>query len=115
MKNIILSMIAKISRMEADAKQLTTQVEAQSLLLSALFLTVGKNGGPQEIIESVNKAINSVLDSDDDSMKSDATLLFEQFQSIISTTRLIDQADPELNADTLNAINGKGPDAVAES
>jgi len=115
MKNIILSMIAKISRMEADAKQLTAQVEAQSLLLSALFLTVGKNRCPQEIIESVNKANNSVLDSDDDSMKSDATLLFENFQSIISTTRLIDQADPELNADTLNAINGKGPDAVAES
>lgn len=113
MKNIILSMIAKISRMEADAKQLTAQVEAQSLLLSALFLTVGKNGGPQEIIESVNKAINSVLDSDDDDgIKSDAKLLFEQFQSIISTTRMIDQADPELDAEALNAMNGNSPDAL---
>ncbi len=115
MKNIILSMIAKISRMEADAKQLTAQVEAQSLLLSALFLTVGKNGGPQEIIESVNKAINSVLDSDDEAIKSDASLLFEQFQAIISTTRLIDQADPELNAEALNTLNGTSPDAVTES
>ena len=45
MKNVIISMIAKISRMDAEAKQLTARVEAQSLLLSALVLTLGKNGG----------------------------------------------------------------------
>lgn len=111
MKNIILSMVAKISRMEVDAKQLTAQVEAQSLLLSAVFLTVGKNGGPQEAIESVNKAINSVLDSADDVLKSDATLLFEQFQALIEITRLIDKADPELDAEALNALNGVTPDS----
>ncbi|TDS90320.1 sigma-S stabilization anti-adaptor protein [Rahnella sp. BIGb0236] len=111
MKNIILGMIAKISRMEADSKQLTAQVEAQSLLLSAVFLTVGKNGGPQEIIESVNKAINSALDSADEVLKSDAKILFEQFQVLIDMTRLIDKADPELDSDALNALNGIRPDS----
>ncbi|PKE27690.1 anti-adapter protein IraP [Rahnella sp. AA] len=111
MKNIILSMVAKISRMEVDAKQLTAQVEAQSLLLSAVFLTVGKNGGSQEAIESVNKAINSVLDSADDVLKSDAKLLFEQFQALIEITRLIDKADPELDAEALNALNRVRPDS----
>ena len=104
-------MIAKISRMEADSKQLTAQVEAQSLLLSAVFLTVGKNGGPQEIIESVNKAINSALDSADEVLKSDAKILFEQFQALIDMTRLIDKADPELDSDTLKALNGIRPDS----
>jgi len=51
MKNVIISMIAKISKMDAEAKQLTARVEAQSLLLSALVLTLGKNGGVREIIE----------------------------------------------------------------
>ena len=111
MKNIILGMIAKISRMEADSKQLTAQVEAQSLLLSAIFLTVGKNGGPQEIIESVNKAINSALDSADEVLKSDAKILFEQFQALIDMTRLIDKADPELDSDALNALNSIRPDS----
>ncbi|MBU9809038.1 anti-adapter protein IraP [Rahnella sp. C60] len=111
MKNIILSMVAKISRMEADSKQLTAQVEAQSLLLSAVFLTLGKNGGPQETIESVNKAINSVLDSADEMLKSDATILFEQFQALIELTRLIDKADPELDAEALSAMNGVTPDS----
>jgi len=34
MKNIIISMVAKISKMDAEAKLLTAQVEAQSLMLS---------------------------------------------------------------------------------
>ncbi|MBU9854222.1 anti-adapter protein IraP [Rahnella bonaserana] len=111
MKNIILGMIAKISRMEADTKQLTAQVEAQSLLLGAIFITVGKNGGPQEIIESVNKAINSVLDSDDEVVKSDAKILFEQFQALIEMTRFIDKADPELDSEALNALGAVRPDS----
>lgn len=112
MKNIILGMIAKISRMEADSKQLTAQVEAQSLLLSALFLTVGKNGGPQDVIESVNKAINSVLSSTDEVLKSDAQILLEQFQELIEMTRLIDKADPDLDAEALDALKNPRPESA---
>ena len=45
MKNIIISMVAKISKMDAEAKLLTAQVEAQSLMLSALLLPGRKNCG----------------------------------------------------------------------
>lgn len=38
MNNVILSIIAKISAMDAESKQLAAQVEAQSLLISALML-----------------------------------------------------------------------------
>ena len=42
MNNVILSIIAKISAMDAESKQLAAQVEAQSLLISALMLAIGK-------------------------------------------------------------------------
>lgn len=44
MKNVIYSMLAKISKMDAETKQLTAQVEAQALLLSAMLITIGKGG-----------------------------------------------------------------------
>jgi hypothetical protein len=44
MNNVILSIIAKISSMDAENKQLAAQVEAQSLLISALMLAIGQEG-----------------------------------------------------------------------
>jgi len=38
-------------------------------------------------------------------------ILFEQFQALIDMTRLIDKADPELDSDALNALNGIRPDS----
>ncbi|WP_421652471.1 sigma-S stabilization anti-adapter protein IraP [Pantoea stewartii] len=58
MKNVVLSMLAKISQIDAGMKQLTARVEARSLLISALVLAVSKEGGVTEVIESANKAIN---------------------------------------------------------
>lgn len=40
MKNVVLSMLATISHSDADMKQLTARVEAQSLLMSPLVLAV---------------------------------------------------------------------------
>jgi hypothetical protein len=52
MKNVIISMIAKISKMDAEAKQLTARVEAQSLLLSALVLTLGKTAASARLLKT---------------------------------------------------------------
>lgn len=101
MKNIIISMIAKISRMDADAKQLTAQVEAQSLLLSAMLLTVGKNGGMEQIVEGVKKAINTVLEESDNLLKTDTELLLSQFNNLLSLTQVLDKADAEIDVDSL--------------
>lgn len=64
MKNVIYSMLAKISKMDAEAKQLTAQVEAQALLLSAMLITIGKGGSFEEMVEAVKQAINAALNSE---------------------------------------------------
>jgi hypothetical protein len=102
MKNVIISMIAKISKMDADAKRLTAQVEAQSLLLSALMLTIGKSGGVREIIENVKKAINTAIEATDSPLKSDAEMLLAEFTELLAVTRLLDDADAEIDYKSLN-------------
>lgn len=104
MKNVIISMIAKISKMDAEAKLLTAQVEAQSLLLSAMLLTLGKQGGADEMVESVKKAINAALDSSDSPLKTDAELLLTQFNELLSITTLLETKDPEINLEALQEI-----------
>lgn len=101
MKNVIISMIAKISRMDADAKQLTAQVEAQSLLLSAMLLTLGKNGGMEEVVEGVKKAINTILEESDNLLKTDTELLLSQFNNLLALTQLLDNADTEIDVESL--------------
>lgn len=113
MKNVIISMIAKISKMDAEAKQLTARVEAQSLLLSALMLTIGKNGGVHEIIENVKKAINTAIDTADSPLKSDAEMLLTEFTELLSVTQLLDDAETKIDYQSLNALlsnnNGDSP------
>ncbi|WP_435945279.1 anti-adapter protein IraP [Dryocola sp. BD586] len=101
MKNIIISMIAKISKMDAEAKLLTAQVEAQSLLLSAMLLAVGKEGGLEHIVESVKKAINTALEASDNQLRSDTELLLSQFNELLSLTRLLAKADTEIDVEAL--------------
>ncbi|RWR00592.1 hypothetical protein ED28_17155 [[Pantoea] beijingensis] len=110
MKNVIISMLAKISKMDAEAKHLTARVEAQSLLIGALVLAVGKNGGVTGMVESINKAINSVLDSTDEVAKSDAELLLSEFQDLLAVTSLIEKSDAELDHNALTALDSLNKD-----
>lgn len=111
MKNVVLSMLAKISHIDAGMKQLTARVEAQSLLISALVLAVSKEGGVTEMIESANKAINTVIDSAecDDLLKSDAALLLSEFQSLLTISRAVDGADDEINYEGMTKLKGLSP------
>lgn len=108
MKNVVLSMLAKISKIDAEAKQLTARVEAQSLLISALILAVSKQGGVTEMIESANKAINIVIESSesDEVLKSDAAILLTELQELLTISRAVDHAEPEINHDGLAEITG---------
>ncbi|WP_313653534.1 anti-adapter protein IraP [Pantoea sp.] len=108
MKNVVLSMLAKISNIDADLKQLTARVEAQSLLISALVLAVSRQGGVTEMIESANKAINTVIDSaeSDEVLKSDAAILLSELQSLLSISTAVDSADTEINHEGLDKLNG---------
>lgn len=90
--------------MDAEAKQLTARVEAQSLLLSALVLTLGKDGGVHNIIENVKKAINIAIDSTESPLKSDAEMLLSEFTDLLSVTQLLDDAEAEIDFESLNKI-----------
>lgn len=107
MKNVIMSILAKISKMDAETKELTVRVEAQALLLSALFITVSKKGGVEEMVASVNKAINTVMDTSDDVMKYDAELLLQYFQELISTAKMVNDAASDDNAHMMDSTEIK--------
>lgn len=108
MKNVVLSMLAKISKIDAETKHLTARVEAQSLLISALVLAVSKQGGVTEMIESANKAINTVIDSadSDDMLRSDAAILLNELQDLLTISRAVDAADKDINHEGLADISG---------
>ncbi|EOI5729533.1 anti-adapter protein IraP [Cronobacter malonaticus] len=105
MNNVIYSMIAKISKMDAEAKILTAQVEAQALLLSAMLMTIGKNGGMDEMIEGVKKAINAALDAEDNAFKSDTEILLNQFNELLSIACVLDKEKPELDIEALRKLS----------
>lgn len=107
MKNVVLSMLAKISHIDADMKQLTARVEAQSLLISSLVLAVRRNGGVTEMIESANKAINTVIDSaeSDELLKSDAAILLSELQALMSISTAVDSADEQINHEALDKLS----------
>ncbi len=87
----------KFQRWMQKNKQLAAQVEAQSLLISALMLAIGEEGGVAELVGNVTKAINSVLESSEDILKSDAELLLTKFQEQIALTQLINTHEDKIN------------------
>lgn len=107
MKNLILGVIAKISKMDAEAKQLTAKVEAQSLLIGALLLTIGKNGGMNEMLENVRKAINAALDAADTPLKTDAEILLNEFNNLLQLTQLLETNEADIDLESLKAKPGE--------
>lgn len=59
------------------------------------------------MIESANKAINTVIDSAecDDLLKSDAALLLSEFQNLLTISRAVDEADEEINHQGIAELN----------
>lgn len=108
MKNVVLSMLAKISHIDADMKQLTARVEAQSLLISALVLAVSRQGGVTEMIDAANKAVNTVIDSaeNDEVLRSDAAILLSELQNLLTISQAVDKADGEINHAGLSELTG---------
>ena len=66
--------------------------------------TLGKNGGVREIIENVKKAINTAVDVSDTPLKSDAEMLLSEFTDLLSVTQLLDDAESEIDFETLNDL-----------
>ena len=102
MNNVILSIIAKISAMDAESKQLAAQVEAQSLLIKLWMLAIGKEGGVAELVSNVTKAINSVLESSGRRSEDGRRTVLTKFQEQIALTQLINTHEDEISHDRID-------------
>lgn len=95
---LIEIILHKLAKTDEKMKDLTALVEAQSLLLAALVLTVGK-GGSSIMAVNIQKAISSAREASAEIMHSDADLLLTHFMRLISVSQFI-----EANAE--DAANG---------
>lgn len=90
MKNLVIDLLIKMAKVDVQAKELTAQVEAQSLLLAALVLTVGK-GIPAAMSTNIQKAILSATEASDSILQSDAELLLTHFDRLISVSHFVEE------------------------
>ena len=110
MTNMILGMIAKISRMDAETKQLSARIEAQSLLLSAFLLTTRSEHGSVDMIDAVKKAINAAVEMADNPHRADAEILLNEFNEILSMAQLLTKVGAELDVNAMKAIAARNGD-----
>ncbi|WP_413737733.1 anti-adapter protein IraP [Sodalis sp. RH21] len=89
MKNLVIDILRKLAKADAAAKELTAQVEAQSLLLAALVLTVGKSGS-SVMATNIEKAILSASSASEEFLQSDADLLIAHFVRLISVSQFVE-------------------------
>lgn len=91
MKQLVIDILMKISKVEVDAKELTAQVEAQSLLIAAILLTVGK-GNSEDISENINNAVIAATTSGQSFLQTDVDLLLTHVNRLLAVTRHVDEA-----------------------
>lgn len=90
MKQLVIDMLMKIAKIDVDAKELTAQVEAQSLLIAALLLTAGKEGS-SNISENIQNAIVAASSTGKGFLQSDVDLLLTHVNRLLAVTRYVDE------------------------
>ncbi|MTD27194.1 anti-adapter protein IraP [Erwinia sorbitola] len=91
MKQLVIDILMKLAKMDVDTKELTAQVEAQSLLIAALLLTAGKEGS-SSISENINNAVLTASRSGDGFLQTDVDLLLTHVNRLLAVTRYVDDA-----------------------
>ena len=91
MKNLVIDILMKLAKMDVEAKEMTAQVEAQSLLIAALMLTAGKEGS-DSIETNINNAILAASRATPEVMQSDVDLLLTHINRLLAVTQYIDEA-----------------------
>ncbi|WP_413738617.1 sigma-S stabilization anti-adapter protein IraP [Sodalis sp. RH21] len=114
MNDLIIQILNKLARTDAKMKDLTALVEAQSLLLAALVLTVGK-GSSSVMSVNIQKAISSAKEASEEIMQSDADLLLAHFVRLISVTQFI-EANAEVDVEAGDETSARAAiDIIAEA
>ncbi|MEJ5063646.1 anti-adapter protein IraP [Erwinia sp. MYb375] len=91
MKQLVIDILMKLAKMDVDTKELTAQVEAQSLLIAALLLTAGKEGS-SSISENIQNAVLTASRSGDGFLQTDVDLLLTHVNRLLAVTRYVDEA-----------------------
>ncbi|AUX93872.1 anti-adapter protein IraP [Mixta gaviniae] len=90
MKNLVIDILMKLAKMDVEAKEMTAQVEAQSLLIAALLLTAGKEGS-DSIETNINNAVIAATQASSDVVQSDVDLLLTHINRLLAVTRYVDE------------------------
>lgn len=91
MKHLVIDILMKLAKMDVEAKEITAQVEAQSLLIAALLLTAGKEGS-DSIEKNINNAILAASRASPDVIQSDVDLLLTHINRLLAVRQYIDKA-----------------------
>ncbi|TPG57657.1 anti-adapter protein IraP [Ewingella americana] len=95
MKNLMIDVLIKLSKVEVESKELVAQVEAQSLLIAALVLSAGKDA-TDSLSENIHHAVLAAAQSSQDILQSDVEMILAQFDRLLKVTRFVaEQAEEE--------------------
>ncbi|MEM6160510.1 anti-adapter protein IraP [Erwinia sp. P6884] len=92
MKQLVIDILMKMAKIEVDTKELVAQVEAQSLLLAALLLTVGKKGSDSmSVSENIQNAIMTASSGEQKFLQSDIDLLLTHVNRLLAVATYVDE------------------------
>ncbi|MDH2066275.1 anti-adapter protein IraP [Pantoea sp. GD03673] len=89
MRQLVIDILLKLAKMDVDAKELTAQLEAQSLLVAAL-LVQAKQDNSLTITETVQDAIITASQSSTDFMQSDVDLLLTHINRLLAVASYVE-------------------------
>lgn len=89
MRQLVIDILLKLAKMDVDAKELTAQVEAQSLLVAAL-LVQAKQDNSLTITETVQDAIVTASRSSAEFMQSDVDLLLTHINRLLAVASYVE-------------------------
>ncbi len=89
MRQLVIDILLKLAKMDVDAKELTAQIEAQSLLVAAL-LVQAKQDNSLTIAETVQDAIVTASRSSAEFMQSDVDLLLTHINRLLAVASYVE-------------------------
>ncbi|EIB98446.1 MULTISPECIES: anti-adapter protein IraP [Pantoea] len=89
MRQLVIDILLKLAKMDVDAKELTAQIEAQSLLVAAL-LVQAKQDNSLTITETVQDAIVTASRSSAEFMQSDVDLLLTHINRLLAVASYVE-------------------------
>ena len=89
MRQLVIDILLKLAKMDVDAKELTAQLEAQSLLVAAL-LVQAKQDNSLTITETVQDAIVTASQSSTEFLQSDVDLLLTHINRLLAVASYVE-------------------------